>query len=541
MKKIIKLIKLMFLSGALLLVSCETTELDLTENPNALTPEQADPDFFLNAVQVNFAFWVESFGYTSSQLVRINYMNGRDYTNAYSPTNFDGRWRSAYQGMMLDIQKMNDLAVENGLDKHIAMGQFMQAYIIMTLVDFFGEVPYTEALQGVENLNPKADSGESIYLAAIDLLNLAIVKFGGDTGADPQIDFFYDSDWDQWIKAANTLKMKAYIATRLVDPSAVSNFMAILNSGDYIASNSDDLQFQWGTNEIQPDTRSPRYDASYTATGGGRYQAHWLMNEMLVSNDPRRFYYFYRQNEFTPGFGAPPDEEVLECSLFPPPPHYAGFPFCGLEEGYWGRDHGNDNGIPPDGFLRTLAGVYPAGGAFDDSSFEAKKDGDGNGGAGITPILLSSWTDFWLAEIKMVSGDEPGAKMAMLDGISKSVAKVTGFAVNEDPDEGDNIADHYDEMDAAFDAATDKMELISSQYFIASYGNGIDAYNFYRRVGYPKGLQPNIEPDPGGFIRSFFYSANYANNNSNATQKDGVDVQIYWDINPPSPGFPSAN
>ena len=48
--------------------------------------------------------------------------------------------------------------------------------------------------------------------------------------------------------------------------------------------------------------------------------------------------------------------------------------------GYWGRDHGNDNGIPPDGFKRTLRGVYPAGGAFDDSSFAGKVDGDGFGG-----------------------------------------------------------------------------------------------------------------------------------------------------------------
>ena len=29
----------------------------------------------------------------------------------------------------------------------------------------------------------------------------------------------------------------------------------------------------------------------------------------------------------------------------------------------------NDNGTPPDGFLRTLRGTYPAGGKFDDSSF----------------------------------------------------------------------------------------------------------------------------------------------------------------------------
>ena len=534
----------MFLSGALFLVSCETTNLDLTDNPNALVPAQADPDFFLNAVQVNFAFFVESFGYTGSQVTRIGYMNGRDYQNAYSPAAFNGRWSSAYRGMMLDLKEMNVLAQEKELNRHIGMGQVMQAYIMLTLVDFFGDVPYTEALLGAENFNPTADSGASIYAAAIGLLDAAIANFEGDAAANPQIDFFYDGDWDNWIKAANTLKMKAYITTRLVDPSAEDNFFQIVDSGNYIASNSDDFEFTWGKNEIQPDTRHPAYRSSYTTTGGARYQSNSLMNDMLNTGDPRRFYYFYRQVPNVPGFGAPPDEEVLECGLFPPPPHYqqGGFVFCAVEQGYWGRDHGNDNGIPPDGFLRTLAGVYPAGGAFDASEFESKADGDGRGGDGITPILLSSWTDFWIAELKYMSqGDVAGARDAYLSGLSKSVAKTTSFAISNNENEDQIIMDHYTAMATVFDDADDKMEPISKQYFIASYGNGIDAYNFYRRTGYPHSLQPNIEPDPGGFIRSFFYADNYVNNNSNATQKDNVLGQVFWDNNPGSPGFPMSN
>ena len=35
---------------------CDTLELDLTENPNALSPNQADAGFFLNSIQIDFAF-----------------------------------------------------------------------------------------------------------------------------------------------------------------------------------------------------------------------------------------------------------------------------------------------------------------------------------------------------------------------------------------------------------------------------------------------------------------------------------------------------
>ena len=97
MKNINSIVKLVLFSMVLVFASCETTELDKTINPNALTPEQANPDFFLNAVQEDFAFFVENFGRTGAQLTRIHYMSGRDYTNAYGPSSFDGRWSSAYR------------------------------------------------------------------------------------------------------------------------------------------------------------------------------------------------------------------------------------------------------------------------------------------------------------------------------------------------------------------------------------------------------------------------------------------------------------
>lgn len=570
MKKINYLIKLMFVFGAIFLSSCETTELDLTENPNALSPSQANPDFFLNGIQIDFVKEiVEPFGRTGAETTRIDYMSGRDYANAYSPTGFDREWRYAYQKIMQDIKVMNSLSEESGLNHHVGMGQVLQAYTLLTLVDFFGDIPYTESLLGNENLNPASDSGASVYAAAIELLDAAIANFSTDAIAEPQYDFFYNKDWDKWIKVANTIKMKAYIATRLVDASAIGNFNAIVTSGNYISETADDFQFSWGTNEIQPDTRHPRYDGSYTSTGGNDYMSNSLMDYMTgkdpaaysnpVNFDIRSLFYFYRQVSATPGIGgAPADEETLECGLYTAPLHYTDYTYCGVAKGWWGRDHGNDNGIPPDGFLRAIAGVYPAGGNLDDLSYDSKLNGDGNGGAGITPIMLASWTKFMIAETQMISGATASAKTTMFEGINMSIDKVVNFApVNDrfnwlfgtaDGGPALALADDYIEwfnldLEADWDAGDDedKMNILAMQYFVASYGNGIDAYNFYRRTGYPTTLQPNIEPNPGGFIRSFFYPANFANTNVNAMQKDGVGVQVFWDTNPASPGFPSAN
>ena len=63
------------------------------------------------------------------------------------------------------------------------------------------------------------------------------------------------------------------------------------------------------------------------------------------------------------------------------------------------------------------------------------------------------------------------------------------------------------------------------------YGNGIDAYNTYRRTGFPKTLQANIEPQPGAFIRSLYYPANFVETNNVVDQKSNVEVKVFWDNN----------
>ena len=545
MKKIFAYLLCSLVAGGLF-YSCETTELDLTENPNRLTPSQADPNFLLNEVQENFARLVESLGETGAEVVRIENMFGRNYQNNYSPTAFDGNWESAYVGILKNIQLMNALAEEIGLTRHIGMGQVMEAYTITLLVDYFGDIPYSEALDE-NNLNPAQDGGAAIYASANALLDQAITNFTNSSAGNPQYDFFYGFDWDKWVLAANTLKMRLAINT-----GDFAGFNAIVNSGNYIQDTADDFQFQWGTNDVQPDTRHPNYAASYQSSGAqGDYMSIWLMNLMQESDDPRIRFYFYRQTDETPGAtGVDPNEETLACSLVFPPNHYiaGGYPWCSLENGYWGRNHGNDEGIPPDGFLRTAHGVYPIGGNYDDSRFEGIAVGSGGAGAGITPMLLASWVDFWKAEVAMATNPASG-KQNILDGIAKSIAKVRTFG-DLDPDADTSVApvdadvdDFILGIDAAFDAADDagKMNIMAEQFFVALRGNGHDGYNFYRRTGLPTTVEPNVEPDPGSFIRSFFYPANYANTNSNATQKSGVTDQVFWDTNPSSPSFPPAN
>lgn len=566
MKRLYKILSLALVCGSVFFYSCETLELDLTENPNALTPGQADVNFYLNSIQEDFVRQLEGdagvaadnwgtggfqngdgFNDFGQTLVRLYNYGSRDYASGIQPGDGDDEWVNAYAGMLIDIKAMNVLAEEANLTHHIAMGQFFQAYTLVVLADFFGDIPVTEALQGAENLNPNLEPGASAYDAAFGLLDLAIANFQAEAAADPDLDIFYNGDWDAWIKAANTLKMKMWLQLRLVDSGAKASFDAIVATGEYIQSTDEDFQYRWpATSSAQPDTRHPRYGLNYQAAGAGDYMSNWLMNLMDTREDPRKRYYFYRQTDAVPGSNdAPPNEETLNCSLETPPPHYiaGGYTFCWLDNGYWGRDHGDDDGIPPDGLLRATWGVYPAGGRFDDDRFAAIAQVTGGQGAGVTPILTAMYVDFYKAEFAMASGDIAGARDFMLEGTRKSIAKVQPFAAL-DPDADLDFEPDAATVDAwiadlgsSFDAANEsgKWDVLSEAFWVTSYGNGVEPYNWYRRTGYPTTLQPNLEPDPGTFQRSLWLPNNVVNRNSSVSQKPDQAQPVFWDTNPTAP------
>lgn len=570
MKNINSFIALVLFGGMLVFNSCETTELDITADPNALTPDQASVDFFLSSIQEDFVRQFEGtadfdpndnyqsggntlgdgFNELGMQLTRLFAMNGRNYPSVYQPSDMDDEWINGYLGILSDIRAMEPLAEDAGQNRHLGITQFLEAYLIVSMVDYFGDVPYSEIAQASDGIfNPKLDPGAEIYQSALNLLDMAIANFTGPAASNPAFEPFYNNNYTKWVQAANTLKMRIYLQTRLVDGSSIGNFNAIVNSGNYIQETADDFQYNWtATSASQPDTRHPRYGINYTASGGGDYMSNWLMNLMDTTNDPRIRYYFYRQSNAVPGQEIPPNEEELTCSLQTPPAHYVngGFTFCNLPNGYWGRDHGNDEGIPPDGLKRTTWGVYPAGGKFDDSSFIPISATAGAGGRGVTILLSAFNVDFMRAELAMVAGNTSAARDFMLAGFDKQMAKVQSFLVGREADADTsleptaaNILSYRNSIASAFDSANNdgKWNILAEQYWIAHYGNGVDPYNFYRRTLYPTTLQPNLEPDPGTFVMSMYYPSISVNNNSSISQKPDQAQPVFWD----NSGVPPAN
>jgi hypothetical protein len=329
MKNLNKISVLLILLLGLTFTSCETTDLDLINDPNQVTVENGNLERYMIAIQVDFARFANAMGANGAALVRVGQMGSVNYVNAFEPVNTNYEWRLAYVNMFSDMLNAEELALQQeGRNRHIGVMKVLKAYTLLTLVDYFGDIPLSEANNLADFPQPNVDDDSAVYAAALTMLNEAISLLQDNESIGLGSDFYYNNNFDQWVKLANTLKMNAYVNTRLVDASAMSNFNTIANTGNFISSTADDFEFTYDViinDEI--DSRHPSYQSDYTAGGATNYKSNWLMNNMLQDNDPRIRYYFYRQNACTPnsvdeeGNTCSTDPERLFCSTQPKPSH----------------------------------------------------------------------------------------------------------------------------------------------------------------------------------------------------------------------------
>ena len=578
------IIKTGLLAVLMLAFSCDTFDLDLQNDPNQPTVDQAETDFVYNSIQLSFATFHANIWFPTAWPARMMQGTvGSNYQNAFGPAAYNFIWRLAYSQMFPDMDLLTETTDSNPA-QHIYSGsaRVMKAYVMVTLVDLFNNVPYSEAGLGVENFSPNVDDGAAVYAEALTILNegISILEDTPETTIAPAFNPMYNSAAG-WIAAGNSLRIKILNARRLVDDGAAAAIEAIRAEGNYITDNSANWEFPYGTNQLNPTTRHPFYQNAYNAVGGA-YMSNYFMWQMvgekidpatdLVVRDPRVNFYFYRPVTSVPlnnpnvfsclGINAPSNQT-------PSPAHYQAvdpnLPYCvaSIDEGYYGRDFGNASGVPPDGPIRTVYGLYPGGGAFDDGTADIGQTNnngvDGALGQGIEPILQSSFMNFIFAENDLDLGNVARARVRLEQGMRDSFDRVFAFSsligdvgkvVAEDLDGNtitleerfldtydDDVDTYVDYVLARFDEATndtDRLNVIIKEYHIAAWGNGIEPYNNIRRTGMPLNAAPLEDPllfQTAVFAWSAIYPQEHVNLNRNAVQKAVTD-KVFWDNTP---------
>ncbi len=541
--------------GMLTALACTQGLENNLSNPSALSPEQASNEFIWNGMQLNLANFFLNTTDFGQDVTRMRNLFGATYENCYTQNSFNGVWQSGYSDLMVNSNLLLQKTTENPATTDIEYNPFyqgttkvMKAYALMTLVDFFGDIPYAEAFDP-SNFFPASQTGAVVYDSVKVLLDGAVVDLNAVVTGTPKpgTDLFYGANEARWRKAANSLLFKWHLNRRLIDPAGSDAAMTALVAGnDMINTNAEDFVFTYTANSTgNPNTYHPWFFNNYL-TSTGPYMSNSYMKELYDGKgfkDPRIRYYFYRQVNV-----PTTDVNELTCSIpvFPytaiPPAHYPpGTAYCQLPEGYWGRDHLNFEGTPPDGLKKTTYGLYPAGGRFDANDaapVTAQGLASGGRGRGVLPFMMSSYVLFMRAEHQLTRpGGSAAAARPLLDqAVRRSIDKVMNFipsaVVAGFVPSATGINNYVTAVLNQYDTSGDELNVISKEYWLALWGNGIEAYNLYRRNGRPLNMQPALALNPGNFYRSFTYPAVYVVRNNNATQKPDNKVKVFWDNNP---------
>lgn len=160
----------------------------------------------------------------------------------------NGVWENAYVGPLADLRAIRETAAEIGDENLDAVANIMMQWQFQILTDVYGSIPYTDALRGLESLNPTYDTQETVYDSILS--NLAAAAEQLDPAGDAVFaggDLFYDGDIEQWQKFANSLRMRAAMRLSEVDAGQAASEFADAYAAGGFESNEDNAVLRYGT------------------------------------------------------------------------------------------------------------------------------------------------------------------------------------------------------------------------------------------------------------------------------------------------------
>jgi hypothetical protein len=303
--------------GALSLatVSCKDA-LDINTNPNQLTEAAITPDAILaQALTATAANYTGGPGvgggtnFNSYASWAANYWGktgvvsgyGEELTYHYSNSYYAGLFSQPYDNLN-DYAIIQRNGAAQGYPNHAAIARIMKVYNFQLLVDEYGDIPYSEALQGSAKLIPKYDNAAEIYKDFIVQLDGAIADIN-TAAKDPASrtvgaeDVVFQGAMTRWKQFANSLKLR--ILLRQADGSTAAYARGEMTKLFASASVTTDgfidrdvvVNPGYAQSSSQQNPFYTRY--GFTAAGGNATERNYqvptqhVLNQLLLNNDPR--------------------------------------------------------------------------------------------------------------------------------------------------------------------------------------------------------------------------------------------------------------
>lgn len=210
------------------LQSCDERLAEINRNPNAVT--ELDPEYlFSNAI-------LQTFGsaYVRAQfpfgLQYAHYIVGQNvarfvdiYQDNYKHKEYKEVFNDFYYGpirTLREVIRLTEVGGDYENEVRYSMIKVIEVYNFVRLSDAFGAIPYIQGGLGQEDiLRPEFDQVEDIYKHGISVLEDAIMIIesadseNGFPGADP----LYENDLEQWVRFANSLRLRLAMRMRFAD------------------------------------------------------------------------------------------------------------------------------------------------------------------------------------------------------------------------------------------------------------------------------------------------------------------------------------
>jgi len=214
----------------------------------------------------------------------------------------------AYSGGMMNAKVLMDLASEKNSPHNLGVAKICMAIFLGQLTDVFGDIPWSEALQGIEYPRPAYDSQEFIYEEIQRLLSEAVDHLS-ETNEPIGIDgdFFYNGDAILWLKAAHSLKARYHLhLTKRKGDQAFQDALTELDSA--FTSSFDDMQFDYGPGDSES---NPLYQ--FVRDMDEMRMGAFFIDMLKEYNDPRLEIYSERNDSFV-HIGSEPGTGNTEAS-----------------------------------------------------------------------------------------------------------------------------------------------------------------------------------------------------------------------------------
>jgi Starch-binding associating with outer membrane len=410
---------------------------------------------------------------------------------------FDGQWTNE-----LYVNTINNLGViiRKTQGKNLAysgIAKLEMAYTFSMITDLWGDVPYTEAGQGLDDAGfpkypaPRFDNQMDIYLGnqakgVKSLFNLVREALGElaaapafRPGLDPTTDdIVYGGTLSKWTRLGNSLLMKfaLQVSNKAPDTTTAVIRDIINNNKPYIDALDGSLDFTVSV------FSAANPNAYYLQDIGGS-----IPNTQMLSN---RFLALERSLN---------DSLRMTKFFTKPAATFVGF----------------DNGspvVPPVAATRSQYGTYVLGAA--------------RRGEGPIRLITAFRNNFILAEAALRFGVAGDPNIFYQNGIRGSMksAGMTDAEINAYFTANPTIV-------TLAGTTTQKLQQIITQKYIASVANGVESYNDYRRTGYPVLANPVITAgdDPNNFPQRFPYTNQEGAANPNQPNpRPKTSVKVWW-------------